>query len=292
MRYNNENNKNKLLPFSNTNNSLRADCGKCFGLCCVALYFSAFEGFPVDKEAGQPCMNLEKDFRCSVHNKLRELGLKGCTAYDCFGAGQKVAQITYGGQDWSKVPESAEQMYKVFIVMRQIHEMLWYLTEALMLHKACDIRDEISSMINETEQLTLSSPAALIELDLSSHREKVNTILLKTSEHIRSKFNQGQKNTSRGKKIFGRGLDLIGKDLRKADLKGGNFRGALLIAANLKGVDLSGADFLGADLRDTDLRGADLTRSIFLTQGQINTAIGDSNTKLPKPISRPVYWSK
>ncbi len=25
------------------------DCEKCFGFCCIALYFSASEGFPVDK---------------------------------------------------------------------------------------------------------------------------------------------------------------------------------------------------------------------------------------------------
>jgi hypothetical protein len=40
--------------------NLRADCKNCFGLCCVALYFSASEGFPIDKDAGQPCLNLHK----------------------------------------------------------------------------------------------------------------------------------------------------------------------------------------------------------------------------------------
>lgn len=36
---------------------LKNDCGKCFGFCCVALYFSDTEGFPNDKEAGKPCIN-------------------------------------------------------------------------------------------------------------------------------------------------------------------------------------------------------------------------------------------
>ena len=67
-------------------------------------------------------------------------------------------------------------------------------------------------------------------------------------------------------------------------------RGACLIAANLRGVDLSGADLIGADLRDADIRGADLTHSIFLTQAQINTAKGDSSTKLPIQLSRPINW--
>ena len=98
--------------------NLQADCEKCFGLCCVALYFSATEGFPVNKDAGKPCINLQDDFRCSVHKNLKKKGLKGCIAYDCIGAGQKVAQVTYGGHDWKQNPESAKQMFDVFIIMR------------------------------------------------------------------------------------------------------------------------------------------------------------------------------
>ncbi len=71
------------------NKELRVNCKKCFGLCCIALYFSASEGFPTNKDAGKPCINLKSDFTCSVHQNLRNKGLKGCTAYDCFGAGQK-----------------------------------------------------------------------------------------------------------------------------------------------------------------------------------------------------------
>jgi uncharacterized protein YjbI with pentapeptide repeats len=69
-------------------------------------------------------------------------------------------------------------------------------------------------------------------------------------------------------------------------------RGACLIAANLRGVDLSWADLIGADLRDADLSGADLSNSIFVTQAQINSAKGDSKTKLPMMIVRPNYWAK
>ena len=57
-------------------------------------------------------------------------------------------------------------------------------------------------------------------------------------------------------------------------------------------MDLSGADLIGADLRDADISGANLRNSIFLTQAQINTAKGDSHTKLPKMITRPTYWTK
>lgn len=271
--------------------NLRADCENCFGLCCVALYFSASEGFPVDKDAGKPCLNLQSDFRCGIHKSLVKRGLKGCTAFDCFGAGQKVAQVTYGGHDWRLVPESAKQMYEVFQIMRQIHEMLWYLTEALTLQPTRHIKGELNSLLNETERLTLLSPDSLMELDVSAHRAVVNTLLLQTSELVRIKFRRGRKNPSRRQKTL-RGFDLIGVDLRRTDLRGENLRGAYLIAADLRGVDLSGVDFIGADLRDADLRGADLTDSIFLTQAQINTAKGDSDTKLPMSLARPTYWPK
>ncbi len=37
---------------------LKADCEKCFGLCCVALPFAASADFAFDKQAGSPCINL------------------------------------------------------------------------------------------------------------------------------------------------------------------------------------------------------------------------------------------
>lgn len=78
-------------------------------------------------------------------------------------------------------------------------------------------------------------------------------------------------------------------------------RGACLIAADLRGTDLSGADFIGADLRDADIRGTELTKSIFLTQAQLNVAKGDSSTKIPSSLTHPTgelaknkgkWWTK
>lgn len=284
MTYKNEIKCNKEL-----NDNLRVDCQKCFGFCCVALYFSASEGFPIDKAAGKPCINLQSDFRCAVHKNLRQKGLKGCTAYDCFGAGQKVAQGTYGGYDWRKNPKTAKQMFDVFLVMRQIHEMLWYLTEAFRIQQDSLIQDKISCMISETVRITNLDADSLIELDLVAHRNNVNALLSKTSEVVRIKACRGQKNTLKRKKIGGR-LNFIGSDLRKVNLRGADLRGALLIAADIRCADLSGADLIGADLRGADIRGANLTNSIFITQAQVNAAKGDVNTRLPMSLVIPSYW--
>lgn len=270
---------------------LRADCKNCFGLCCVALYFSASEGFPNDKAAGQPCVNLRPDFKCSIHKSLAERGFKGCIAFDCFGAGQKVSQVSFGGNDWRKVSKSAETMFKVFLIVSQLQELLWYLSEALTSEATYLIHEDLRSMIAETERLTHLSPELLLKLDAEAQRAKVDPLLLKTSELVRAEVSHGpRRNFLKHRRAFGRGPDLIGADLRKKELRGENLRGAYLIAADLREVDLSGADLIGADLRDADLRGADLSKSVFLTQSQINAAKGDAGTKIPSALSRPTHW--
>src|SRR5947208_7215048 len=110
---------------------LRADCSQCFALCCVGPAFAASADFAIDKRAGQPCPNLLADFRCGIHDRLRERGFPGCTVFDCFGAGQQVTQVTFAGRDWRGHPEQASAMFAAFATMRDLHELLWYLTGAV-----------------------------------------------------------------------------------------------------------------------------------------------------------------
>lgn len=262
--------------------SLRADCERCFGLCCVAPAFSASTDFAIDKDAGQPCPNLQSDFRCAIHHRLRQQGFPGCTVYDCFGAGQQVAQVTFGGQDWRATPQIAAQMFEVFTIMRQLHELLWYLTEALTLQPARSLHGQLRLALDQTERLTHSSPDDLVELDVGARRRDVNALLLRTSELVRAK--------ARRHAIDRGGADLIGADLRGADLSSANLRGAYLIGANLTGADMRMADLIGADFRGADLSGADLTGSIFFTQSQLDAAKGDLDTKLPPSLTRPTHW--
>lgn len=265
--------------------ALRADCANCFGLCCVALTLSRSADFAINKDAGKPCHNLREDFRCGIHTELRSQGFQGCTVYDCFGAGQRVCVETFGGQDWRRAPGTAQQMFQVFPVMRQLHELLWYLTEALSLESARSLHGEIRRSLGETERLTHLPAHALTELDVAAHRDDVAALLLRTSTHVRAA-------APRRKKRDHRGADLIGARLKDADLRGADLRGAYLIAADLTGADLRLADLIGADFRDADLSGADLTGSLFLTQAQLNAARGDGATRLPPSLSRPTHWRR
>lgn len=260
---------------------LTADCANCFGLCCVALPFAESADFAVDKDAGEPCRNLLADFRCGIHANLRERGFPGCAVFDCFGAGQKVSQSTFAGRDWRQGPDIAREMFRVFPVMRRLHELLWYLDEALAMPSAEPVRDDLRKALDDVVRLTQGSPGDIAGLDVPRVREKVNVLLLRVSELVRAGV-PGRKNR--------RGADLIGARLRGADLRGADLRGAYLIAADLRDADLRAADLIGADLRDADLRGADLTGSVFLTRAQLDAARGDAATRLPAPLGRPAHW--
>lgn len=225
---------------------LRSECEDCMGLCCVALRFSALDGFPTDKKVGQPCLHLQEDYQCEIHDRLSRRGMKGCITFDCFGAGQKVTQNSFAGQDWRTSPELSQDMFTVFNTMMRLHELLWYLTEALTLQPARPIHDQLKNELEEIERLTYLEPKEILKLDLEKRRAAVNDLLLKTSELVRVNVNKDRnrnkdrKNRSGRKLNIGRGADLIGADLRKADVIGANLRGAYLIAANLKGNNLNG----------------------------------------------------
>lgn len=276
---------NQVINDHDLINKLSSDCGSCFGLCCVALPFAKSADFALDKAGGIPCSNLQNDFKCSKHTILRSIGYKGCTVYECFGAGQKVSQVTYEGRDWMQNPELSDEMFAVFPIMQQLHEMLLYLNEAQNLKGAEVLHDELSAAFINTEKLTFMDPPDLLTLNIDEVRASVNEKLLKTSELIRKKVPRNH--TARKLK---RGSMFLGAKMRKADLRGANLRGALMIAADFREADLRDCDFIGADMRDTDLSGANLSGSFFLTQAQVNSARGDINTKLPSGLTRPVHW--
>ena len=262
--------------------ALRADCGSCFGLCCVALPFTASADFAVSKAAGTPCGNLDADFRCGIHAGLRERGFTGCTVFDCFGAGQRVSQVTFGGRDWRSAPETAGAMFAAFPVVRQLHELLWYLGEATARPAARSVLGELRELAGRVEKLAGGAPEELATVDVPALRAEVGELLGRVSELVRARVP--------GRRRDRRGADLAGARLRGADLRGASLRGALLIAADLTRADLRSADLLGTDLRNAALAGADLRDALFLTQAQVNAARGDASTRLPAGLDRPPHW--
>lgn len=266
---------------------LTANCADCFGLCCVALAFARSSDFAFDKGAGDPCMNLEDDFRCRIHPDLRARGFKGCTVFDCFGAGQAVSQRTFAGTDWRTDPTVRADMFAVFPIVRQLHELLWYLDEARRMPAATALRERLTEADREVRELCESSPERILATELDAVRAPIAALLREASALTRKDARHSTTTATRIRP----GADLVDAALANADLRGADLRGALLIAADLRGADLSSADLIGADLRDADLSGAELRTAIYLTQPQLNAARGDGATRIPDGLTRPAHWS-
>ncbi|HEX4444934.1 MAG TPA: pentapeptide repeat-containing protein [Galbitalea sp.] len=264
---------------------LGGDCANCFGLCCTALAFSRSVDFPVDKAAGDPCVNLDDENSCRIHPQLRASGYKGCTVFDCFGAGQKVSRHTFEGRSWRDDTATRDGMFAVFPLMRRLHELLWYLDVAAALPVESELRDRVGREFDRVNALTLGQPDDLLTLDIDSQFEHARPLLLEASAVVRATRVSGT--VPRWARP---GTDRVGVDLRGCDLRGADLRGGLLIAADLRGADLRWCDVLGLDLRDANLSDADLSAAIYLTQVQVNGATGNAGTKLPAGFDRPRHW--
>ena len=222
----------------------------------MAPTFARSVDFALDKPAHRPCPHLQGDFRCGIHAELPQRGFRGCTVYDCFGAGQRVTQETSAGTDWRRTPEILD----AFEVVRALHELLWYVAAALELPAAEPVHEELRAAFAETDRLAGGAPAELARIDVDARRDRVNPLLQRASELARA-------GVRRRREL--RGAVLVGADLRGEDLRGANLRGALLVGADLRGAALALADLTGADLRGAIVDGLGLRDALFVTPAQL-----------------------
>jgi hypothetical protein len=210
------------------------------GLCCVVLPFARSADFAFDKSAGERCRHLDPDARCRIHDRLLDSGMRGCVAYDCFGAGQAVTQS--GRLD-------------SFRLVEQVHEMGWYLLDA------AERGADVAALVHETTRL--AAAPGISDAEVAGLRSRVAPALAAVADAARAAYDAP---------MTAVGRDLAGAALRDADLRGADLRGALVIGADLAGADLADADVLGADLRGADLGRADLSRALYVTRRQLGSA--------------------
>ena len=255
----------------------------------MALAFSTSADFAFDKDAGEPCRNLDDEFRCTIHPHLRDRGFKGCTVFDCFGAGQKVTQQTFAGQTWRQAPDPG-------LGVRRLPGRPAAAGDAVVPQRGDraaagpPLRGELEAAYDRIERLTEQTPDEILDTDVAAYRDPVNVLLTRVSEVVRADAARPGKSAAVSRRIRP-GADLIGARLAGEDLRGSNLRGAYLIGADLRRADLRGSDLLGADLRDADLGGADLSQTLFLTRPQVDAARGDAETTLPHSLRRPSHWA-
>ncbi|MDP9100966.1 MAG: pentapeptide repeat-containing protein, partial [Actinomycetota bacterium] len=251
----------------------------------MAPAFARSSEFAVDKPAGLPCPHLEGDDRCGIHAQLRVRGFAGCDAYDCFGAGQRVSRGIRGGrrpgagaaQHWRAAPAAARDLFAAFGVVRQLHELLWYLEEAVGLVPPGELGDALRrarDAVQAASDGVADGTTAVAEVDVTGQRERTRSLLVQASALLRGA----------GADLAGAdlgGADLAGAHLRGMNLAGSCLRGAALMGADLRGAQLHRTDLLGVDLRGARLEGADLRTALFVTQTQVGSASGDARTGLP-----------
>ncbi len=260
---------------------MKSDCSQCSGLCCTALFFSKMDGFPKDKIAGKPCINLLEDYRCKIHSQLEKQKMKGCIGYDCFGAGQQVTQIIYKGQTWRTLAKQSQEIFDVFCAVFRMYQMRYFLAESMLIIPAEPIREDIQSLLEENIEICQSAPKDILSFDIESYRQRVNPVLRKVCTLLQQTLHSDEKQSS---KVF------MGKSLKGRDMSGLDFSTKILIGADFSNGTFNGTIFLGADTRDTNFSNADLSEAVFLTQGQINSAKGNRNTKIPRHLYYPITW--
>lgn len=146
--------------------------------------------------AGSHVLTYNQILNVAYIKILEEKGYKGCTVFECFGAGQKISQVTFNGIDWRKDAKHARKMYDAFPIMHQLHEILWYLNEAILLTATQPIHKELSKAIEETDRLSNLNADELMKVNIPLHRAEVNVLLLETSELVWKEMNAARKETN------------------------------------------------------------------------------------------------
>ncbi len=114
----------------------------------MAMAFDAGPDFAFDKPANEPCRNLGADFACAIHAGRAKAGFGGCIAYDCLGAGQRVVQEFFEGQNWRDDPRTQNAMAATFRALREVHRLLELLdTAARMLPLTPDVETRRGALI-------------------------------------------------------------------------------------------------------------------------------------------------
>ena len=133
---------------------LKGDCARCAALCCVVFAFDRGEDFAVDKAAGEPCPNIGECGECRIYESRSERGFRGCSRFECFGAGQRVVQGMFDGRSWQTEPELLAPMTRAFGPMKKACELLFAVTYAKERWRSSAALDRLGEIERVLEEIT------------------------------------------------------------------------------------------------------------------------------------------
>lgn len=150
---------------------LNADCARCAALCCRLSSFDRSEDFAFSKAAGETCRHLTKRFGCSVHSRRLELGLAGCTTFDCSGAGQVLTARLTGDEELRVQVAAFHALVEIHFCLRLVE-----LAERLGFASEVAARKELllaHSRLSAEQLATLDTSGLRVVLHARSQRQNV-----------------------------------------------------------------------------------------------------------------------
>ena len=127
-------------------------------------------------------------------------------AYDCFGAGQRVVAL-FGGSARSAA------MLSAYEVVRQLHELLWYMTDALSRAAAAPVHGALADARSEIDASIAGGPSSIGSTDPEAHRAAVAPLLRRASSLTRRRAADLANRDPTGRDPTG---DLPGRDSPRA----------------------------------------------------------------------------
>ena len=122
-------------------------------------------------------------------------------------------------------PCGCSHPFAVFGVLRLLHEILWYLSEAVdRLPDGALEKGEPAGCAGGWNTPPAAPPENLVDLDVATHQSDAGVLFERVSHALRQDPQIG---------VAWRGSDLAGRRLQGADLRRADLRGACLIRADL-----------------------------------------------------------
>ncbi len=181
--------------------------------------------------------------------------MKGCLGYDCLGAGQFAVQ--------KNVPAN-QDMFAVYRKLFSLHQMLWYLGEALLQKETASFHGELQMLIQTLDTVRRQPWKTVLTADIDSLHEQTNRLLKKTMQQKQLRHPSPHKHP-------------MGKRFTNKRLRSTDFSMKSLLAADLSGCDLQGSCFLGSDMRDCRIAAgtADFTKGPAMSRAEAVQAVGE-----------------
>jgi len=159
--------------------SLRADCARCAGLCCVVPAFYSLQGFGFDKPAHSACRHLTAGNRCGIHDERSSRGFVGCVGFDCYGAGQRVTQELFAGADWRASRDIATRMFAAYESCITLHRLMAQLAlaETITAASSPSLSKQLRVKRQQFDELCRTEEAGTGKLDLATLQRETYALI-------------------------------------------------------------------------------------------------------------------